>query len=162
VADLIRVNGNQHSWGSIVLKVGGERFFGFTAISYSDKRERVIAYGMARHQAPRGRSRGKYTIEPVKLTGWKGSVQALRDQLANFAVDGVSYGDVEFEIVVQYVEADPTGETPMTVELERCVWTGNSVSEEEGPDPLKEEIEINCMLIRRNGLTLFDNSLGSP
>ena len=42
------------------------------------------------------------------------------------------------------------------------MWTGNSSSDEESPDPLKEEIEIDAMLIRRNGLVLFDASQGSP
>ncbi len=159
MSDAIRVNGNQLSWGSIVLKIGGARFYGFTGISFADKRERVKAYGMGRHQAPRGRSRGKYTVEPVKLTGWKGSMQEVREALAALSVDGISYGDVEFEITVQYVEAD---EIPMTVEIEHCVWGANTTSDEEGPDPLKEEVELDCMLIRRNGLTLFDSSAGSP
>lgn len=159
MADAIRVNGNQFSWGSIVLRAGGDRFYGFTAITYADKRERVKAYGLGRHHAPRGRSRGKYTTEPVKLTGWKASIQELRKSLAARSPDGASYGDVEFEIVVQYVDS---GEEPMTVVLERCVFTGNSSSDEEGPDPLKEEIEIDCMLIRRNGLVLFDAAQGSP
>jgi len=157
MADEIRVNGNQHSWGSITVKVEGERLFGFTAISYSDSRERVKAYGMGRAQAPRGRSRGKYATEPVSLTGWKGSVQNLRKQLAD-AGDGESYGDTVFQIVVQYVESD---DTPITVELEDCVFTKNTTSDEEGPDPLKEEIEVDCMRIRRNGLVLFDNSEGA-
>jgi hypothetical protein len=157
MADEIRVNGNQHSWGSITVKVDGDRFFGFTSISYADSRERVKAYGMGRAQAPRGRSRGKYATEPVGLTGWKGSVQQLRQALAD-AGDGESYGDTIFQIVVQYVEDD---DTPITVELEDCVFTKNTTSDEEGPDPLKEEIEIDCMRIRRNGLVLFDNSEGS-
>ena len=157
MADEIRVNGNQHSWGSIEVKIDGDRYFGFTAISYGDTRERVKAYGMGRAQAPRGRSRGKYQTEPVGLTGWKGSVQQLRQALAD-AGDGESYGDTVFQIVVQYVEAD---DTPITVELEDCVWVKNTSSEEEGPDPLKEEIELDCMRIRRNGLVLFDNSEGA-
>ena len=157
MADEIRVNGNQHSWGSITVKFDGDRFFGFTSIGYADARERVKAYGMGRAQAPRGRSRGKYTTEPVTLTGWKGSVQQLRQALAD-AGDGESYGDTLFQIVVQYVEAD---DTPVTVELEDCVWTKNTSSDEEGPDPLSEDIEIDCMRIRRNGLVLFDNSEGS-
>lgn len=157
MSDEIRVNGNQHSWGSITVKVDGDRFFGFTSIGYADSRERVKAYGMGRAQAPRGRSRGKYATEPVTLTGWKGSMQQLRKALAD-AGDGESYGDTVFQIVVQYVEAD---DTPITVELEDCVWTKNTASEEEGPDPLKEDAEIDCMRIRRNGLVLFDNSEGS-
>jgi len=154
MADDIRVNGNLHSWGSIVVKVDDERYYGFTSINYSDARERVKAYGMGRHHAPRGRSRGKYSVEPVQITGHKGSVQTLRKALAD-AGDGESYGDTEFQVIVQYIEKD---DTPITVELDRCVWTKNTSSEEEGPDPLTEDFELDCMLIRRNGLTLFDNS----
>lgn len=159
MADAIRVNGNQYSWGSIRVKVAAEPYTGFTAISYGDKRERVKAYGMGRHHAPRGRSRGKYSTDPVKITAWKGSAQALRAALAAQAADGKSYGDVEFDIAVQYIESD---ETPMIVSIERCVLVGNSASNEEGADPLKEELEIDCFLIRRNGLVLFDASQGGP
>jgi hypothetical protein len=159
MSDQIRVNGNQLSWGSIILKIGGEPFTGFTAIAYSDKRERVKAYGMGKHHAPRGRSRGKYTADNVKLTGWKESIQDAREALAALSQTGNGYGDVEFDIVVQYEEDD---QRPVVVELERCVWAANSASEEESPDPLKEEIEIDCMLIRRNGTTLFDESGGTP
>ena len=114
MSDEVRINGNQHSWGSIKVKINGDLFYGFTAIGYADTRERVKAYGMGRSHAPRGRSRGKYTVEPVTLTGWKSSMQALRKALAD-AGDGTSYGDTICQIVVQYVEAD---DTPVTVELE--------------------------------------------
>lgn len=154
MSDEIRVNGNLHSWGSIRAKLNDEVFFGFTAINYADARERVKGHGMGRHHAPRGRSRGKYTTEPVALTGFKGSIQQLRQAIAD-AGDGESYGDVEFQVVVQFVEAD---DTEITDELDRCVWTKNTSNNEEGPDPLTEEIELDCMLIRRNGLVLFDNS----
>ncbi len=154
MSDEIRVNGNLHSWGSIILRINDDRYYGFTSINYSDSRERVKGHGMGRHHAPRGRSRGKYTTEPVTLSGFKGSVQQVRQALAD-AGDGESYGDVEFQIVVQYVEDD---DTPITDELDRCVWVKNTANNEEGPDPLKDEIEIDCMLIRRNGLVLFDNS----
>ncbi len=159
MADQIRVNGNLHSWGSITVKLDGERFHGFTAIKYSDSRERVKAYGMGKHHAPRGRSRGKYAVEPVGLTGPKSTVQALRDALAARSTGGTSYGDVEFDIVVQFIEAN---DLAITDELEACVWTKNTVSHEEGPDPLSEEVELDCMKIRRNGKVLFDESGGSP
>lgn len=159
MADALRVNGNMLSWGSITLKLDSERYTGFTSISFADKRERVKGYGSTRHHGPRGRSRGKYTIDPVKLVGWKSSVNALRIGLAARSKDGKSYGDVEFQAVVQYVEDD---ELPVTVEIDRCVWTSNSSSDEESADPLKEEIELDAMLIRRNGLVLFDASEGEP
>jgi hypothetical protein len=138
MSDSIRVNGNQVSYGSIICKVNGDRFYGFTAISYGDKRERTKAYGMGRHHAPRGRSAGKYSTDPR---------------------DGKSYGNVEFTIEVQFIEP---GEDPMSVTLERCVIVSDSASHEESADPLKEELEIDCMLIRRNGKTLFDGTEGSP
>lgn len=154
MSDEVRVNGNQLSWGSITVKIDQEKYHGFTAISFGDKRERTYAYGINRSQAPRGRSRGKYTPEPVSLTGWKGSVQQLLQALAD-AAQGSSYGDYQFDIVVEYFEED---DTPITVELEDCVVTGVTASEEEGPDPLKTELEISTMRVRRNGLVLFDDS----
>lgn len=165
MADQVRINGNTHSWSSIVAKVEGERFYGFTSVSFGDKRERVKGYGMGRHHAPRSRSAGKYSTDPVKLVGPKSTMQALRASLAARAADGKSYGDTEFELTVQYVEPSntiPGGETPIHVILQRCVITANISSDEEGPDPLKEEVEIDCMAIQRNGLTLFDSSQGSP
>ena len=157
--DDIRVNGNALSWGSIKCKIDGVPYYGFKSVSYGDKRERVKGYGMGKHQAPRSRSRGKYTVEPAKLGGPKSSMQALREALAAKSQDGVSYGDVEFEVVIQYFEKN---ELPITVQLERCVIVSNSASEEEGGDPLSEEIELDVMKIYRNGLTLFDSSEGSP
>jgi len=158
MADKIRVNDNQLSWGSIVLRIAGEDFLGFTSINYGDKRERVKAYGMGRHHAPRGRSRGKYTIEPVKLVGWKSSVFEARDALARQSITG-SYGDTEFQIVVMFSEPD---EPSITVEINGCVWSNDTSNHEESPDPLKDEVEIDAMYIRRNGRTLFDESQGAP
>lgn len=159
MADQIRVNGNQLSWGSIRLVLDTETFTGFTGIAYADKRERVKAWGMGRHQAPRGRSSGKYTPDPVKLTGWKDSIQAFIAGLAQRAPDGSSYGNVEFTISVLYSKPPLP---PTQVLITGCVIVGQSSSEEEGADPLKEELEIDCMAIRRNGLTLFDNTELAP
>lgn len=159
MADEIRVNGNVHSWGSITVKVDGDPFHGFTSIGYGDARERSKVYGMGRHHAPRGRTRGKYTTDPVTIKGPKSSVDALCAALAQRSTSGTSYGDVPFQIVVQFTE---TEETPITVEIEDCVITKISASHEEGPDVLVDEIEADCMKIRRNGKVLFDESEGSP
>ncbi len=157
MSDPIRINGNQYDWGSIVIKIDGEPFYGFTDISYSQKRERVKAYGAGRHHAPRGRTRGKYSSEG-KVSAWKSSAEALRQALAAKSADGQSYGDVEFGIVIQYIESD---ETPITVELFECTIASEDSSESESPDPLKEELGLDVMYIKKNGLTLFDNSDGT-
>lgn len=156
MADVFRVNGNVISWGSCSLKIDSEPFVGFTSISYGDKRERAKLFGMGRAQSARGRTRGKYTTDPIKLKGPKSTVQTLRAQLAASASDGKSYGDVIFPMVLQYIE----DETQITVEFEDCAWTGATSSDEEGADAMMEEIEIDVMRIRRNGLVLFDETEG--
>ena len=159
MADQYRVNDNLLGWASIRVKVAGEEFTGFTGLSYSQKRERTHVWGTGKHHAPRGRTKGKYTPGPVKLTGPKSSVEALRARLAQFSADGASYGDVLFDIVADYFEP---GDVPILVEISACHIVGEDSSEEESADPLKEEIEIQCMAIRKNGRTLFDGSSGSP
>lgn len=159
MADDIRVNGNLKSWGSLQFRVAGERIYGFTNVTFADKRERVKGYSMARHHAPYGRSAGKYSTDPVKVTGWADSVQALREAIAAQSADGLSYGNVLFQGLLQYIEPD---ESEITVEFDRLVWTGNSATVEEAPDPLKEDFELDVMFIRRNGLVLFDGSEGMP
>jgi hypothetical protein len=67
----------------------------------------------------------------------------------------VSYGNVEFTISVIYSE--PT-DMNVDVLITGCCLIGLSASEEESADPLKEELEIDCLAIRRNGLTLFDSA----
>lgn len=154
MSDALLVNGNAYSWGSLIAKLDDERYHGFDSISFGDKRERAKGYGMGRHHAPRSRSRGKYTVEPVKLRGPVSTVAALREALARRAPDQRSYGSVEFQIVLQYFELD---EAPLTVEIDGCVWVASTVSHEESIEVLKEEIECDAMLIRRNELTLFES-----
>jgi len=154
MSDEIEVNGNQFSWGSIIFKVDGDRYYGFNSISFSDKRTRAKGYGMTRSQAPRSRSRGKYEVDPVKVKGPVASVAALRKALAAQSSNGANYGDVECEILLQFID---TGEEPSLVEFARCVWASNSSSLSEGPDGLEEEFEMDTMRIVRDGLTLFDS-----
>ncbi len=153
--DQTRINGTMHGWSSVVAKLDGDRFFGFKSIAYGDSRERGKGYGMGRHYSPRGRTAGKYTPEPVAVTMEKETARALRAALAQKASDGKSFGNVVFQIVVQYVEPDGTS---ITDELEDCVWVKTSAKSEESPDPLYEDVEFDCMRIRWNGTTLYDGT----
>jgi hypothetical protein len=157
MGDAKRINGNMHSWGSITLKAGNERYTGVKGIDYGDKRERVKGYGMGRSQAPRGRSRGKYTTDPVKLTVAKGSAEEVRLMLAAAAADGVSIGDVSINITVAYFE---DGDRPMSVLIEDCVLVTDQSSHAEGADPLDDTLEFDCMRIWRNGKAIFDATEG--
>jgi hypothetical protein len=157
MGDAKRINGNMHSWGSIVLKIGNERYTGATGIDYGDKRERVKGYGTGRSHAPRGRSSGKYTTDPVKVTVAKGSAEEIRRMLALLAPDGVSIGDVAFPITVAFFE---DGDVPMSVLIEDCVLITDQSSHAEGADPLSDTLEFDCMRIWRNGKALFNATEG--
>lgn len=157
MSDQTRINGNVHSWSSVIMKAGNEVWTGFTAISYGDALERVKAYGMGRSHKPLGRTAGKYTVEPVVVTGYKHTMQQMREWLAAQASDGRSYATVEVQFVIQFFESDLA---PITVELDRCMWSKNAEKAEENPDPLKEDVEFDCMGIRRNGATLYDSREG--
>jgi hypothetical protein len=153
MSDQKRINGNIVSWGSIKATLDNDRYAGFVSISYADKLETVMVYGMGKAHAPRAQTRGKYSCEPVKLKGPKSTVEALRQALASRSESGTSYGQHSFPVVVQYLE---TGDTSMLVELMECRYVGTSSSEEESADPLMEEIELTCKYIVRNGVTLFE------
>lgn len=155
MSDPIFVNGNSHSWGSIVAKVGGNPYYGFTDISYGDARVRAKGYSLGRHHAPVRRSRGRYEPDNAKVGGWIGAVQILREELQARAGGGLSYADVEFQFVVDFFEAN---EIPITIVLEGCLWAKNASSFSESTEGMKEEFEIDVMWISRNHTVLFDQS----
>lgn len=161
MADKVRINGNVYSWGSIVIKILGERYTGFQSISYADKRTRKKVMGGGKHQAPRGKTRGKYEAEDSKLKGPIESMQALREALAKASPDAASYGDIEFEVDVQFVE-ETSNQTPHLVQLIGCHIAGFSSSNDEGEDEMAEECTISVTKILRDGLPMFDASEGSP
>lgn len=156
--DAIRVNDVGYSYGSLAFRLDGERYYGFTAISFGEKREFGVGYSMARHTAPTIRSSGMYSVELVKVTGWKHSVLALQKAIAAKS-GGSSYGNYPFQGLLQYLEGDLE---EITYEFDRLKWSSNAVSHDVSPDPLKQDFELHCMFIRKNGLTLFDSSEGMP
>ncbi len=154
MANEVRINGNVLSWGSVICRINGTPQHWLTSISYSEKRERSVVYGMGRHHAPRGRTLGKYSVENPKIKGPMADATGFVESLASQADDGASYGDVRFDIALQFVE-ESSGQS-VTIEIEDCRIVGLSDSAEEGADALQTEIEIHAMRLRRNGKTLFD------
>lgn len=152
MSDISTVNGIDVSFGSMIFKIGGERFFGQTSVSYGHKLETAKGYSMKRSQAPDRRSRGKYTVEPLKVKFYKSTAQAIRRKLAALSSNGVSYGEPEFSATLQYVEQ--SSQQSHMVEFFRLRYVGETESDEEGPDLLMEEIEFDPMLIKKDGLLL--------
>lgn len=153
MSDPVYINGHQHSWGSVKFKIDGEEFSGLSAIKFSDKLEKTKAYGTGKAHGPRARSRGKYSTELVVITFFTGSAQLLRAHLAEKSENGTSYGNVTFQMTLQFIEE---GDEPVTVDFQDCEFSSNDASVEENPDPTKEDVGIDVMRILRNGLSLFD------
>lgn len=151
VADFPRVNGNQFSWSSITIKVGGEIFYGITAANYTEKRERASAYGQGRAYVPRGVTGGKYSAEG-SIEIYSDSATHLKEFLALQSASN-SYGDKEFDVNIQYVEFG-TEESKM-VEMIGCYIVGVDVALSESNEPIKEKFDLYVKYIRSNGLTLF-------
>jgi hypothetical protein len=153
--DLVTVNDNIYSWGSTTFKVDGKIMSGIVGAKFSDKRERVMAYGSSKSHAPRGRTRGKYSAEG-SITVHTDTGQALRKYCAS-KKGGSSYGNYEFQFSIQLQERDLS---LVNIELKRCCIVGTDSTIEENPDPQTEEIPLSIMHITRNGLTLYDSTGG--
>lgn len=156
MGDAVRVNGQMISWQSVTLKIGVEKYTGFTAVEYGDKRERSLAYGAGKHGAPRGKSAGKYTPDPLVITVWKSTAKAILADLAALATDGKSYGNVSTDIVVSFVE--PSDAT-VIVEALGCTLQEMAASHEEGPEGLNEKLTFQPMRIKRDGKSLYDGTI---
>jgi hypothetical protein len=139
------------------VKLDGEPFTGFTAVDYGDKLVMSKGYGLGVAQGARGRTRGRYETDEAKLTAYRDSAQALITALSLRSLNGLSYGTVTFQTVIQYIEL---GNVPVTVILDRCRIAGVTESNAEGPDAAMTDFAIDCMAIFRNGKTLFDSSRG--
>jgi hypothetical protein len=155
--DAIRINGNLYSYGSVRVKIDGEPFTGLTTIDYGDKLVMAKGYGLGVAQGARGRTRGRYETDEVKLTAYRDSAQALIASLSLRSSNGLSYGAVTFQMILQYIEL---GNVPINVVIDRCRISGVTDSNSEGSEALMTDFSIDCMAILRNGKTLFDSSRG--
>lgn len=157
-----RINGNAFGWASVLFKIGDDRIYGFKAINYKDSRERTPVYGSARHHAPRGMTPGKYSCDPATATVEKETGAAIRASLARQAADGKSFGNVEFEVVVQREEMRGGVPKVITDELHRCTWRETASKSEESAEAEYEEIAFNVTTIDWDGLSLYDATGGEP
>lgn len=161
MADTVRINGNLYDQGSTSLKVADEFIYGYNAVSWAHKRDRQLFTGAGQDRAPKGRTRGKYVPETLKVTCRRDSASYVKTLLAARASDGVSYGNPsDVPVVFQYVE-DESNQLPVTVTFVDCALIGdNGNSEEDGPD--MTELEFSVMRIEETidgkTVTLYDSA----
>lgn len=146
MADKVRINGAQYDQGSVELKINNEPIYGFTNITWGQKRERVKSVSTGKDRRPKGRSRGKYTTDPFKITVRRDTASMIKLQLAALSSDGENYSEPDqTPIVLQYIE-DESNQAPITIEFLECAFTSDAGnSEEDGPDMV--EIEFDFMYL---------------
>lgn len=154
MADQVKINGLQISWASFKAKIGGVPYSGISSIEFSDGVEQELAYGTGRHQAPRGKTRGKYVPEPLVMTVYNSTAEAIRKDLASKA-GGRGISSVSVPIVLQFVEKD---DSIVTIEALESTLVKNESSHEEGPAALTEKLTWRPMRILRNGVSLYDST----
>src|SRR5262249_42403636 len=141
-----------------VAKVDNDEFFGFTAVDYEEKLERAFARGMGKDGAPRGMTRGLYSVEGSSIKMYKSSALSLMERLAPKSSGGQSYRQTAFFFSLQYVEDDISS----TEELYGCRIAGRKASVSQSADALVDEIPITVLYAKLTtpniqGMTLFDN-----
>jgi hypothetical protein len=159
--DTFRRNGFELSWGSAVIKVDNEEYFGITGVDYEEKLERTFVRGTGRDGVPRGMTRGQYSVEGSSIKMYKSSALALLEKLAADSADGKSYGQTPFFFSLDYEEDDVS----LTEELYDCRITGRKASIALGAEGLIDEIQIMVLYAKLTtpnieGMTLFDNRNG--
>lgn len=140
------INGAYFDFASIQVVTTVGRFTGVTDISYSDSVEVGSVYGTNRKRI--GRTTGQASVE-ASMTMMKEHFQTLIEELGQF---GVGYGEVPFNIVVNYAE----GNMPViTDELVGVRITGAADAHAEGVEALRVALTLDVMDLKRNGLSII-------
>lgn len=156
MSDQVRVNGNLLARQSCTLKCNNEPFYGWSAIEWSEKRERAYGYGAGRHGGPLGMTPGKYEPGDLVITFFKHTAQAVEVKLAQEANDGTSVGNPS--VVWQLTISEPDLATSIVV-FEGCRLVERSNSAEDSAEAMQTKHTYKPLRIREDDLTLFDSSV---
>ncbi len=126
------INGVSHSWGDIVLTIGGIPVVGITAIEYDDKQPAVNHYGAG--HLPVSRSRGRIECT-AKITLALEEVLGLQRK----SVTGRLQDIAPFPIIVSYIP--PDGEVH-TDKIIGCQFQANTRKWKENDTRQEVELEL--------------------
>lgn len=134
------INGVAHSFASIEVQAGVLRFSAFKSINYSRTRTRGMLEGP--HPDPMAKTRG--------TNAYKGDAELYLEQWRDFilSVGGEGYGDIPFQIVVNYSDF---GVSTITDVLLGCTIDSTEASQSRGNDPLVRKVELSPLKILFNG-----------
>jgi len=150
--DTVRINGKVHSWNSTEFTVDGNRFYGFTSISYGDKKEGQLVYTCNTSYAPYGITSGKYEPGKLSLSGPIGPIEELREFVSTYSSNRNSYGDAVIPIaILKFIEDNRV----IVKEFFDLQWCSESSSHSESADALSVDIEFAISRILHNGKSLY-------
>lgn len=137
------INGYRYSWASVEAKVAGQVYY-LTSVNYSRKRNRTMV--RVNHPDPISKTRGSndYSADGEFLLSEFNALQAALIAQANQQGLNGGYGDVFFQIVVQYSE---NGLDTITDTINGCTLDSTEASNAEGTDATKRKVEFNPLKI---------------
>lgn len=152
------VNGTRHSWASVEAKINGQIYY-ITSINYSRKRSRTMV--KENHPDPTGKTRGsnEYSCDVEMLLSEYNNFQQALIAAANQAGLNGGYGDVFFQIVVQYAENNLD---TVTDTINGCTMDSTEASNAEGTDPTKRKFECAPLKILFAGQDDLATPLKAP
>jgi hypothetical protein len=152
------VNGVRHSFASIEAKIAGQIYL-VTGVNYSRKRSRTMV--RANHPDPVGKTQGsnEYSCDIELLLAEFNALQAALIAQANAANLNGGYGNLPFQIVVQYTE---NGLDTVTDTILGCTFDSTESSNAEGTDATKRKVELNPLKILFNGQDDLATPLQAP
>jgi hypothetical protein len=152
------VNGFRHSWASVEIKLAGVIFY-ITAVNYERTRSRTLV--KVNHPDPISKTRGsnEYKADCEMLLAEFTAFQAAL-LIASLATGGLlGYGDIFFDVVVQYTE---NGLDTVTDTIKNCTLDSTKAANQEGTDPSKRTFDLGPLKILFNGADDLGLPLQSP
>lgn len=139
------VNGALHSFVSMRASVGNFELI-FTSANYTDAWERSEV--MANAPGAVGRTRGTYKVDTCELELLRKNYDEFVAELARRAGATGNPFEVRFDLVISYSE---DGSPVVTDELVTCQIKGNGAENQQGSDPTKIKVPLDCRALIWNG-----------
>lgn len=155
--NISRVNHVPYSWTSCAHFFQGLPYKGITAVTFKDKRELKLVHAAQQDGTPLGLTSGIYSVENLSFTLLRDSAADLMLYLTALGLG--SYGDAEFNYLLQVYEPTVPPSLPQSTLISGCRITGVEDKQEMGSDELVTEFTAQALFITRTvgpvPMTLF-------
>lgn len=141
----VYVNGSLYSFVSCRPRVGNFELL-ITSANYTDAWERTEA--MANAPGSVGRTRGTYKVDTCELEMLRKHYEEFLAELVRLAGPTGNPNEVRFDLVMSYAE---DGQPITTDELVTCQVKGNGLENQQGADPSKAKVPLDCRALILNG-----------